>query len=82
MLAARKTNIGKPCLGNALGLGCRQALDLRQRQHDVFQRRVIRKEVEMLEDHADPAAQRFRLHGKNAFTIDENIAALRLDQTV
>lgn len=36
----------------------------------------------MLEDHADPAAQRFRLHGENAFTIDENIAALRLDQTV
>ncbi len=36
----------------------------------------------MLEYHADPAAQRFRLHCENAFAIDKNIAALRLDQTV
>ncbi|MNL65672.1 hypothetical protein D3C87_1900370 [compost metagenome] len=82
MLTAGKADIGEPRLGNALGLGCRQPLDLRQRQHDVFERSVVREEVEVLEDHAHPTAQPLRLHGEDTFTVDQDIAALRLDQPV
>src|SRR5713101_3754436 len=38
--------------GDLLGLGRREPLDLRRRQHDVLEHRHVREEVEGLEDHA------------------------------
>ena len=77
-----KTHLRKAGLGNPPRFGFRHLLDLRQRQHDVFKRGVIRKEIEMLEHHADTATQAFRFHGQNALAIELDVATLRFDQPV
>ena len=87
-LLARPTRVSS-CSRARVGLGARAPQDMDLRQADVLQRRHVRVELEVLEHHADPGAQRRQVGppvgdrdavDRDAAAVDRHQAVDALDQ--
>ena len=71
-----ESNLGEPLAGAFHGLGLGHALDAPEGKGHVLFGRMVREEVEVLEDHADAGAQGVRVGAQGAVAGEQHVPAL------